>query len=225
MYSMTSGQQQQQLLQSTAKFPNKYTENDFWEPQLKKMRGFGMVHSEKFQWPSQNLLKQLDLNKVIKLCSIELGMTSNLFEIRLCFTGGLRSPLLRAEGAGIHVQGGPGHTEDQQQIIEIDPTRLISEVFINQNKKSGMIYGIRIVDDKGSVMVDEHWNKFSAISNFLQDETVWRNFKIPSGHEIIGCYGSTDGQYIRSLGWVIWKPNPVTAGTDPAEIMRLAFNQ
>ena len=84
---------------AAAAFP--YKQSDFWEPQLRKMRGYGMVHSEKFSWPSQNLLKQLDVDKVIKLCGIELGMTSNLFEIRLCFTGGLRSPLMRAEGAGL----------------------------------------------------------------------------------------------------------------------------
>ena len=84
---------------STASFP--YKESDFWEPQLRKMRGFGMIHSEKFSWPSQNLLKQIDSEKVIKLCGIEVGMTSNLFEIRLIFTNGLRSPLMRAEGAGL----------------------------------------------------------------------------------------------------------------------------
>ena len=84
-----------------------YQDIDFWEPQLRKMRGFGMVHSEKFMWPSLNLLKQLDLTKVIKLCGIELGMTSNLIEIRLLFTDGMKSPLLRAEGAAqARLQGG-----------------------------------------------------------------------------------------------------------------------
>ena len=58
-----------------------------------------MVHSEKFMWPTYNTLQQLDMSNIIKLCGIELGMTSNLFEVRLCFTDGLRSPLLRAEGA------------------------------------------------------------------------------------------------------------------------------
>ena len=80
---------------ATANFPT-YKQADFWEPQLRKMKGFGMIHSEKFSWPSQSLLKQLDLDKIIKLCGIEVGMTSNLFEIRLCFTNGLRSPLMRA---------------------------------------------------------------------------------------------------------------------------------
>ena len=30
-----------------------------------------------------------------------------------------------------------------------------------------MIYGLRIVDDKGEHMVDEQWNKFQSISNLL----------------------------------------------------------
>ena len=38
-----------------------------------------MVHSEKFSWPSTIALKEFDLSKVIKLCGIELGMTSNLY--------------------------------------------------------------------------------------------------------------------------------------------------
>lgn len=108
---------QQQLL---------YKESDFWEPQLRKLRGYGMVHSEKFSWPSQSLLKQFDADRIIKLCGIELGMTSNLFEVRLCFTGGLRSPLMRAEGAGLTQQ-----QDEAQQTFEIDPSRCISQVSIN----------------------------------------------------------------------------------------------
>lgn len=95
--SVTSQQQSNASFASGPQYP--YKETDFWEPSLRKMRGFGMVHSEKFMWPSYNTLQQIDMNKVIKLCGIELGMTSNLFEVRLCFTDGLRSPLLRAEGA------------------------------------------------------------------------------------------------------------------------------
>ena len=78
-----------------------YKELDFWEPQLRKMRAHGMVHSEKFSWPNNTIIKELDLTQVIKLCGIELGMTSNLFQIRLHFTSGLRSPIMRAESAGV----------------------------------------------------------------------------------------------------------------------------
>ena len=71
-----------------------------------------------------------------------------------------------------------------------------------------MIYGLRIVDSAGSKLVDENWNKFTSLSTFLDDDNVWRHLKVPLGCEIIGCHGSTDGQYIRSLGWLIWQPNP-----------------
>ena len=30
-----------------------------------------------------------------------------------------------------------------------------------------MIYGLRIVDDKGETIIDEEWNKFQSISTFL----------------------------------------------------------
>ena len=91
------------------------------------MRGYGMVHSEKFLWPSKNSLKQLDLEQVIRLNGIEIGMTSNLFEIRLCFTNGLKSPLMRAETT---TQGAEG-LDDQHTTLVIDPSKRIGEIFIN----------------------------------------------------------------------------------------------
>ena len=112
---------------SDAHYP--YKETDFWEPALRKMRGYGNVHSEKFLWPSKNTLKQLDMDQVIKLNGIELGMTSNLFEIRLCFTSGLKSPLMKAETS---TQGAEG-LNDQRQTFSIDPSKRIAEIFINQN--------------------------------------------------------------------------------------------
>ena len=114
-----------------------YKELDFWEPQLRKMRGHGMVHSEKFSWPNHTVLKEFDLSKVIKLCGIELGMTSNLYQIRLHFTGGLRSPMLRAEHAGVQSQ--QGDDDQGHKLIEIDPRKTIAEVVFSQNAKSGMI--------------------------------------------------------------------------------------
>ena len=80
-----------------------------------------MVHSEKFLWPSSNLLSELDMTRVIRLSGLELGMTNNLFEIRLCFTGGLRSPLLRAEGAGIQSAA----VLNEKKVYPIDPRKRI----------------------------------------------------------------------------------------------------
>jgi len=102
-------------------------------------------------------------------------------------------------------------------VIEIDPKKTIQDVYILQNQKSGMIYGLRIVDDRGETLVDENWNKFSSISTYLPDSNVERHFKVPPGHDIIGCHGSTDGQYIRSLGFIIWQPNPATANYTNSE--------
>ena len=87
-----------------------------------------MVHSEKFQWPSHAILRELDLSRTIKLCGLELGMTSNLFQIRLHFTNGLRSPMLRAEGAGLH----PQSTDDKAaRMVAVDPTKQISDVYFH----------------------------------------------------------------------------------------------
>lgn len=33
-----------------------------------------------------------------------------------------------------------------------------------------MIYGLRVIDDKGEHLIDEQWNKFQSISNLLQDD-------------------------------------------------------
>ena len=43
-------------------------------------------------------------------------------------------------------------------------------------------------------------------SDLSMVDNEWGLTKYPlvAGHEIIGCFGSTDGQYIRSLGWLIW---------------------
>ena len=154
------------------------------------MRAYGMVHSEKFSWPHTSQIRQLDLTKVIKLCGIELGMTSNLFQIRLHFTGGIRSPNMRAEGSA--AQQGIEDSDHGYRMLEIDPSKQITDVYFSQNAKTGMIYGLRIVDNKGQRLVDEQWNKFQAISDFLPDQNIWRHFKVPPGSEIIGCHGSTD---------------------------------
>ena len=93
------------------------------------MRAHGMVHSEKFSWPHTSQIRELDLTKVIKLCGIELGMTSNLFQIRLHFTGGLRSPMMRAEGAA--AQQGVDDANTGHRMLEIDPNKRISDVYFS----------------------------------------------------------------------------------------------
>ena len=123
-----------------------------------------MVHSEKFVWPTPGLVKSLGQTQIVKLCGLEIGVTSNLFEIRLVFTNNIRSPLLRAE-----TFCSDDNLEDSKQTFNLDPAKRIADVYINQNEKTGMICGIRIMDDKGETMVDELWNKFSAINKFLKD--------------------------------------------------------
>ena len=55
--------------------------------------------------------------------------------------------MLRAEHTGVQSQ--QGDDDQGHKLIEIDPRKTIAEIIFNQNAKSGMIQGIRIIDDKG----------------------------------------------------------------------------
>ena len=79
----------------------------------------------------------------------------------------------------------------------------IADVYINQSEADGSIYGLRIVDDKGENMIDQHWFNKAG-----QQGTAWKHFKIPQGKEIIGMHLSHDGSWFKSLGLILWRPNP-----------------
>ncbi len=62
------------------------------------------------------------------------------------------------------------------------------------------IYGLRMLNDEGEYLLNENW--------YESEDSVWKHFHIPDGQEIIGLHGSADDEYIRSLGPILWNPNP-----------------
>ena len=51
-----------------------------WEPELTRLPAFGLESANKLEWPTQADLKDLPLGQMIKLRSVELSFTSNLFQ-------------------------------------------------------------------------------------------------------------------------------------------------
>ncbi len=67
-----------------------------WEPKLTVLPAVGIELAKKFQWPTSQDLKTLPLGAMIRLASVELSFTSNLYEIKFNFTGQASSKLLTA---------------------------------------------------------------------------------------------------------------------------------
>ena len=88
----------------------------------------------------------------MKLTSIDLGVTSNLYEIHLNFSNGTTSKILRTPYAGEEHE-----VNKNLRNFPIDSKKRITDVYINQSEADGSIYGLRIVDDKGVNIMDELW--------------------------------------------------------------------
>lgn len=58
-----------------------------WEPELTHLPAFGLESAKKLEWPTKADLKNLPIGNMIKLSSVELSFTSNLYEIKLNFSG------------------------------------------------------------------------------------------------------------------------------------------
>ena len=95
-----------------------------WEPALSKSEAFGKPQAKQIEWPSLTQLRKLNNAMVIKLTSIELGYTSNLYEIRLNFSGGVKSEGLCTNQTSKSTQLSKLHT------FPIDPTSRIADVYI-----------------------------------------------------------------------------------------------
>jgi len=85
-------------------------------------------------------------------------------------------------------------------VCKIDPMSRIADVFICLSAKGDSIFGFQMLNDQGEYLVNETW--------FESEDSVRKHFSIPKGQEIIGVHGSADENYIRSLGLILWKPNP-----------------
>ena len=61
-------------------------------------------------------------------------------------------------------------------MVDIDTDRRISDIYISQNSSNGYIYGLKLLDQSGKTIIDEQWNKFSALSKFLPDQIEERHY-------------------------------------------------
>ena len=85
---------------------------------------------------------------------------------------------------------------------DLDTTKKIRRVGIKVRQSNNAMCAMKLTDETGSNVVDLEWCH--------NDDAKWVIREIPTDSEIIGLYMSKDGnsEYIQSLGFVIWKPNP-----------------
>ena len=69
---------------------------------------------------------------------------------------------------------------------------------------NNIILGLRLQDGAGIDIVKQAWKDERS------EGLTWVMQDIPKGKEIIGVYGnkSKDRCYLKSLGFVVWTPNP-----------------
>ena len=48
----------------------------------------------------------------------------------------------------------------------------------------------------------------TSIANIEFFQGEWETIEIPDGYEIIGLYGCASEEFLTSLGFIIWIPNP-----------------
>ena len=155
-----------------------------------------MQSAHKIQWPHIAHLQMLNLTQQIKLTSIEIAVSSNLYEMRLNYTGDVRSEKICTNQT---------YAKDSSALrtFKMDPKKRIAAMSLNMNEALGNIFGMRIIDDTGAFLMDELW--FQPAEGVA---TSWKQIKIPAGKEIIGVHASHDGDYITNLGLIVWTPNP-----------------
>ena len=95
--------------------------NAFWVPQIKKLQAFGPQYQNRFEWPSLSHLKKLDLNQELRLTSLELGASTNLFGMRFHFTQNFSSPYIEALQTN----------EKGYKSLSLDRQRKISDIYIS----------------------------------------------------------------------------------------------
>ena len=52
---------------------------------------------------------------------------------------------------------------------------------------------------------DEQPTTIMSIEYF---QGVWETVEVPPGYEIIGLYGCASEEFLTSLGFIVWVPNP-----------------
>ena len=84
----------------------------------------------------------------------------------------------------------------------IDTNRRVCQISVKIKKHDNILCAMRLIDEHGENLVDLEWQK--------REDGEWITQDIPEGQEIIGLYMSKAGdpEWIQSLGFILWEPNP-----------------
>ena len=90
------------------------------------------------------------------------------------------------------------------EYMRINKHKQIQRIGLLVRAGNNIILGMRFLDAAGNDIVKQAWKDDSS------EGLTWVMQDIPKGKEIIGVYGnkSKDRCYIKSLGFVLWTPNP-----------------
>jgi len=81
------------------------------------------------------------------LTGIEVGADLTLYGVRLHFTNGVSSPYLQASRAKLQAY----------QVFMFEGPKCVKEICIDQEDSSGDIYGLKMIDDTGLVLIERAW--------------------------------------------------------------------
>ena len=168
-----------------------------WCPKLQKTNVVGIPDAapgRHFRWPTYQDLETMDLRKRIKLSGFGIKANTNLYQLKFVFTGGVESETINSmEGATV-----------DPKLHQIWPEKPIGSVEILVRNENGLsnIFGIRFMDHRDRQIQERQWRRSGTAR--------WVKILVPPESEVIGFHGSHDGSYIKSLGLILWEPNPET---------------
>ena len=141
------------------------------------------------EWPTKEQLKQLPLEKRIKLNRISFNNDANILSaFRLSFTSRVKSQIFASD---------TDRTELFLKYIDVDETRHIRKVSILVNDEFDL-KALKLIDANDKIIAQLGW--------YTDEGECWVTKDIPEGKEIIGFYCNTEGLYINRLGFILWTP-------------------
>ena len=183
---------------------------------LEKLEVFGDANLDnECEWPTEEQLESLPLDKRVKLRRISFkqdatGSSKNgdpLGGIQLGFTGGVTSPLFQAKFMD----------SQKLQHVPVDLSKhKIARVSMYVYTYSGELLRMKFTDSFGQVLFEQRFRDgdYSLCH--------WYSREIPPDRDIIGvyCNTSTDACYIKSLGFILWRPNPALEEGSTRNLLR-----
>ena len=151
------------------------------------------------------VLSSFPLHRIIKLNRVS-STWNCLSSIQLHFTGGISSDILRSSSQN-----------EAARETELNVAKTIGQISMkvyNAEKfKSGLKFDEAARDNSAAAHQqvsleggdDQQPSTILSIEYF---QGMWETIDVPAGHEIIGLYGCASEEFLTSLGFIVWKPNP-----------------